>query len=266
MPKVSVIMSAYNCNNVIGKSIESILEQAFNDFEFIICDDGSTDGTYDIILKYADNDPRIRIIKNKINVGLAQSLNKCIEYTSGEYIARQDADDYSHPERLMKQVAALDKNTQFDFVSSNVYLFEENQIWGVRRLKEFPLKKDFLWGNPFVHPATIFRKSAIMETSYYRVAKETKRVEDFDLFARMYSKGLRGYNLQEPLFYYCEDKSSYKKRKYTFRINEAIIRYKAFKALKLFPIGIIYVIKPLVVGIIPSMIMIKLHRIIDRKK
>ena len=122
MPKVSVVMSVCNSEPFIRDAIKSILGQTFQDFEFIIINDGSTDGSLQIIQSYGDS--RIRITSQE-NLGLTKSLNKGIGIARGEYIARQDADDISEPSRLEKQVAVLEQNRRAVLVSSNIRYFSE---------------------------------------------------------------------------------------------------------------------------------------------
>ena len=101
MPKISVILPAYNAENYISQAIDSILAQTYGDFEFIILNDCSTDGTERIILSF--DDPRIRYVRNEQNLGVAATLNRGLELAAGEYIARMDADDISLPERFFRQ-------------------------------------------------------------------------------------------------------------------------------------------------------------------
>ena len=104
MPTISVIAGAYNvadCKS-LDKSIKSVLDQTFADFEFILCDDGSDDSTYEMLKKYADADSRIRLIRNDKNLGLVQTLNKCLALAEGKYIARHDCDDYNDLTRFEK--------------------------------------------------------------------------------------------------------------------------------------------------------------------
>jgi glycosyltransferase EpsE len=252
MPKVSVIMGVLNGQETISKAIDSIITQTFTDWEFIICDDGSNDGTVNIVNEYIKKDPRIKLIKNKSNKGLAFSLNKCLEISKGEFIARMDGDDISHSDRFEKQIQFLEENSKYDFVSCSTLMFDENGVWGLLEGKTEPQKKDFLYGCCFNHPTIIFRKISLVKASCYRVAKETRRCEDYDLYMRMYLLNMKGYNMKEPLFSYYESRSAYRKRKYKFRIDEAIVRYKGFRSLNLLPFGILYVVKPLVVGLIPA--------------
>lgn len=252
MALVSVISGAYNiCGNFsCSKSIESVLSQTFSDFEFVICDDGSIDNTWELLLEYAQKDKRIKLLRNNRNLGLAASLNKCISVSVGKFIARHDFDDYNDPQRLEKQVEFLHNNKDISVLGCNAYLFDESGVWGKERFPTFVGNESFLFNSPYKHGAVMFRRKALMKAGGYRVAKETLRVEDYDLFMRL-QVFCRGANLNEYLYFYCEDKMSQKRRKYRYRIDETRIRYKGFKELGLLPSGLPYVVKPLVVGLIP---------------
>lgn len=254
MPAITVIMGVYNTNNeeMLSLSIESILNQTFSDFEFIICDDGSTDGTFELIKTLTHNDKRVILIRNEKNKGLAETLNNCIKRATGKYIARMDADDISSLERFEKQLHFLENNHDFVLVGSNTILFNESGEWGYKSSPEKPDKTSLLFNNPFVHPSILISTEVLKQLGGYRVDKETLRCEDYDLFMRLYAKNMKGYNIQEPLLKYRQNKDTYKRRKYKFRIDEAKVRYKGFKMLGLMPIGILYVIKPLIVGLLPN--------------
>lgn len=257
MPKVSVIMGIYNSNKeeMVKLAIDSILNQTFTDFEFIICDDGSTDGTYELVQRLTVHDNRVILIKNKKNSGLAFSLNHCLNIAKGKYIARMDADDISLPTRLEEEVKFLDDNIEYDIVGCNALLFNSDGIWGEKSLPEFPVKESFLFTSPFIHPTILIRSNVINSLFGYKVSKETLRAEDYDLFMRMYSLGYKGYNIQKSLYKFREDKNTYKRRAYKYRLDEAKVRYKGFKLLGLMPKAFPYVIKPLVVGLIPQRIL-----------
>lgn len=261
MPKISVISGAYNVASCYSfdKSMESILNQSFGDFEFIICDDGSSDATFELLKKYADKDERIKLIRNEQNRGLAASLNRCIEIAEGEYIARHDLDDYCNLNRFKKQIEYLNSHREISVLGSTAYLFDENGVWGEERYPAEVKSEDFLFTSPYKHGSVIFRKEALLKAGGYRVAKETRRAEDYDLFMTMQTFA-KGANLEEALYYFCEDKNTLKRRKYKYRIDEAKVRFRGFKKLGLFPKGIIYVIKPLIVGLIPIKILGKLKR------
>ena len=254
MPKVSVIMGVYNITDksVLEKSINSILNQTFKDFEFIICDDGSKDNTLELVKRICNNDERVIFLKNEKNMGLAYVLNKCLKYSKGEYIARMDSDDESALNRFEKQVEFLDLHPDYGVVTSNANVFDDISTWGELKYNKEIRKEDFLMNNPIIHGAVMVRKSVYNMAEGYRDIPMTYRVEDYDLFMRIFSKGIKIYTIQEKLFNYREDKKTRKRRKYKYRINEAKVRYYGFKLLGLYPKGIIFVIKPLIVGLLPQ--------------
>ncbi len=259
-PKVSVIAGAYNVADIeiLDKSIRSVLEQSFTDFEFILCDDGSDDGTYEILKKYADGDDRIKLIRNEENLGLVKTLNRCLELSSGAYVARHDCDDYNDLTRFEKQVAYLDKHTDITVLGTAAYLFDKDGVWDMELMPPKVKNRDFLFNNPYKHGSIMMRREALLKAGGYRIAPETVRNEDYDLFMRMQTFG-RGENLEEPLYYFCEDNAARGRRKYRYRINEAKVRMRGFRALGLMPGGFLYVIKPLIVGLIPSFILTRLQ-------
>lgn len=263
MPEISVIMGVYNSPNksILKQAIESILNQTFTDFEFIICDDGSIDDTFDFLLEYKKKNKKIILIKNKKNSGLAATLNHCLKYANGVYIARMDGDDISRPDRLEKEINFLKNNSAYGFVGSEIKLIDEySGVWGKRDLIREPKSKDFLFTQPFVHASVLVKKEIYDKVNGYRVSKETLRAEDYDLFMRLYSLGIVGYNLEEYLYLVREDKNAYRRRKYRYRFDEAKVRYIGFKSLGLLPRGYIYILKPFIVGIIPQRLLAKIRR------
>lgn len=262
---ISVLMGIYNIpsKEVLEKSIDSILNQTYSNIEFIIIDDGSTNNTFKWAKEIADKDSRIVLLQNKENIGLTKTLNKCLKYAHGEYIARMDGDDYCDLQRFEKQVKFLKDHPEYDLVGCNLANFDENGIWGERIVPEIVDKKDFLFTSPVPHPTLLTYKRCFNLVNGYRETWKTNRNEDYDLFMRMFASGIRMYNMQEKLYYYREDKNCYSKRKYKYRICEMFVRAKGFWQLKLYPIGIPYVIKPLIIGLVPQMILRKMR---NRKK
>lgn len=248
-------MGVYNIENekILRTSINSILNQTYKDIEFIICDDGSTDDTYYILEQICKSDSRIKLIKNSVNMRASGARNRCLKEAKGEFIAIMDADDYSLPERLESQIEFLIQNNEFDFVGCRGKYFEDkiNNNTGEYWYCEYPEKKDFLVTLPFVHASIIFKKDALLKAGGYSMNKKVNRSEDYDLIMRMYAMGYKGANIDKALYYIRQDEKTFKRRKYRYRINEAIVKYEGFKRLKLMPIGIIFAIKPLIVGLIP---------------
>lgn len=257
MPKISVIMGVYNCKDykMLEDSVTSIINQTYRDWEFIICNDGSTNDTLDILKNVAKLDGRIKIISYDENKGLANALNYCLKFAEGELIARQDDDDISLPERFERQVIFLNEHKEYNLVGTIAHVYDDNGIWGTYGLAEKPIKSTFLWNSPFLHPSILMYKSDLLKLDGYRVAKETRRCEDYDLFMRMYAAGMRGYNIQEKLYKYRVVRNSDKKyRPVKYRIDEAFVRYKGFKAMGIFWKGIPYILKPIIIGLIPQCI------------
>lgn len=212
MVRVSVIMGAYNCATTIGKSIESIQAQSFRDWEFIICDDCSTDTTCNVVQNYIDNDARIKLIHNDQNSRLAYSLNHCLSVASGEFIARMDADDISFPDRLEKQVSFLDTHPEYAVVGGGVVLFDETGVRNQLLNTEIPTVQCLKSEIPFFHPTILMRKIVYDELGGYLVLKRTRRGQDMDLWFRFFAKGYRGYNLQEPVIKYHDSLNDYNKK------------------------------------------------------
>ena len=193
------------------------------------------------------------VIKNSMNKGLNYTLNHCLEYVDTEYVARMDGDDISMPTRFAKQLAFMETHLEYAWCGTNAELINSEGAWGERVMVEEPQEKDFLRFSPFIHPSVMYRAEIFDYTDKYIVSEETLRCEDYEIFMRLYSLGYRGYNIQEKLFKYREEKQSYKKRSMRFRMNEAKIRYRNFKKLHvLFPTGWIYVIRPVIGGFVPN--------------
>jgi len=191
-PKVTVLMSVYNGEKYLREAVESILNQTFTDFEFLIVNDGSTDRTAEILQSY--DDPRIRIIDNEKNIGLTKSLNKGLRMARGEYVARMDADDISMPERLERQVKFLDKNKDVGLLGSSWYEINADG-------KKTSIGEAAASGKQAVHfmchGSVMVRKICLEEVGLYR--EIFKYAQDYDLWLRIADKfGVA--NLNEPLY------------------------------------------------------------------
>lgn len=245
-PLVSVIIAAYNAEAYIAECINSIIQQTYQNWELIICDDASHDKTRMICNKFAETHDRIKIIYNETNKHAAYSRNRCIEIANGKLIAIQDADDVSEKNRLKLEIEAL-LNSDCDFVSSAHYLFDSDGSYFTYYPKErYPSKKSFLSGIPFCHAATIFKKDCLERINGYRNEKNTIRNEDYDMFMRLYASGFCGVNISDVLYGYRVDKNTLSRRSFKYRLSECNIRYTGYKKLHiLFPLGWIYVFKPI---------------------
>lgn len=265
MPKISVIMAVYNMQDkrILGKAIRSIRNQTFRDWELIICDDGSTDHTWETLQELVKDDPRIFCIHQKKNQKAGYARNACIYAARGQYIAIMDADDISDPKRLQRQYAYLEKHPKVAFVGCRGAFFvksigDDGELYWFCR---HPGPKDFLFSLPFVHASLMFRQEALRQVGGYDCSRRTVRVEDYELLMRLYSEGYYGRNLSEVLYYIRRDEDQYRRRKYRYRFHEAYIKYQYFKKMGLMPGGIPYAVKPLLAGLVP----VRLRTMLQKK-
>lgn len=261
MTKITVIMGIYNCAETLAESLDSLLAQTYNDWNLVMCDDGSIDETYEVAEKYRSDYPdKIKLIKNERNMGLNHTLNRCLELADGEYIARQDGDDISLPSRFEKEAAALDAHPEIAVVSTAMSYFDENGTWGQSHPIEFPQNNNFIDGTPFCHAPAMVRREAYMKVGGYTVDKKLLRVEDYDLWVKMYALRYRGMNLSEPLYAMRDDRNAYARRKFKYRINEFHVRIKAAKMLKLPFKAYLYSFRPILVGLMPKWLYMIMHK------
>ena len=181
-PKISVIMSVYKGEKYLSEAIESILNQTITDFEFIIVNDGSTDNSLDIIQSY--DDERIKILNNEKNIGLTKSLNKALKQANGEYIARQDADDISLPNRFEEQIKYLEKHLEVALLGTIAYLIDKKgKIVGKRVVLAKPSLKDLFKDNQFIHGSVMFKKEVIEKLGGYN--ELIRYSQDYELWLRI---------------------------------------------------------------------------------
>lgn len=253
-------MGIYNCEKTLGEAIDSILNQRYENWELIMCDDGSVDKTYQIAFDYSKRDKRIKVIKNEKNLGLARTLNNCLEISTGEYIMRHDGDDIMVKDRIEKQVRFM-KDYNCDACGSSAYIFDENGVWGIRRPPEFPNEKCMVTGSPFIHPTVIMKRESLLKVGGYSDNNLTRqRLEDYDLWIKFFENRFVLRNIADPLIYYREDRNAYKRRKKKFRIAETKARLDACKRLNIPYFQRIFALKPLFAMLIPNNIMIFYHK------
>lgn len=258
--KISIIMGIYNCATTLSEALDSILTQTYTNWNIILCDDGSTDDTYLVAQEYSQKYPdKIILLKNTRNEGLNFTLNRCLTYADGDFVARMDGDDISVTTRFEKEVDALEANPEYAIVSTAMTYFDESGEWGHGSVITYPQPEDFLRGTPFCHAPCMVRREAYEAVGGYTDNPRYIRVEDYDLWIKMYAKGYRGMNLSEPLYRMRDDRNAIARRKYRYRINEFFVRIKAVKELHLHVKGYFYALRPLIVGLIPMPIYKILH-------
>jgi glycosyltransferase involved in cell wall biosynthesis len=202
-PRVSVILPVYNGEPYLAEAVDSILGQTYADFELIAIDDGSRDGSGALL--DAVRDPRVRVVHQE-NMGLALTLNKGIALARGEFIARQDQDDISRPERLARQVAYLDAHPACGLLGTWSVILEDRKP--TSRQHRHPcsngeLQLRVLFDSFFVHSSVMMRRAALDRAGVYPTDPERNPPEDFDLWLRI-ARDHELANLPEPLLVYRE--------------------------------------------------------------
>ena len=212
-PKVSVIMGVYNCEKTLAKAIDSILTPTYANWELLMCDDGSTDGTYTLAEKYKNTFPdKIILLKNERNMKLSYTLNRCLEAATGELIARMDGDDISHRDRFEKQVAYLFDHPDIQLVGCAMRRFDEKGFHDVMHPVLVPDRWTLRYRVPFYHATILTYKKVYDVLHGYTNEDRTLRVEDRDLWFRFYANGFSGANINEVLYDVRENADTIKRR------------------------------------------------------
>lgn len=225
-PKISVVIPAYNAAYYIGACLKSMIDQSFKDQEIVVIDDASTDDSVKVVRSFQD--PRIRLIENASNLGLAACVNKAIRSCAGEYIARMDADDIAHPTRLEKQLMFMEANPEIGIVGSAMQSVGHSNF-----LHRFPAshaacKAQLLFNVCFGHPTVMIRRSVFLPAdSLYREELQ-QYSEEYELWCRLVDR-IQFANMQEVLLQYrtfdpqMKSEAQQKRRVNSFAIRKAFI-------------------------------------------
>lgn len=260
-PLISVIMGIYNCADTLNDAVECIINQTYDNWELIMCDDCSTDNTYDVALELAENDKRIIVMRNEKNLTLAPTLNKCAKVAKGKYLARMDGDDVCSLDRFEKELFVLEKNPKYALVSCQMNLFDKDGIYRIITHFEEPTPRELVKCSQFCHAGCMIRKSVFDSVGGYNESSNYKRVEDYDLWTRIYKEGCIGFNIQEPLYSMRDDRNAIMRRTFENRINEVRIKRNIIKWFKIPFYCRIYVIIPLIKAIMPKFIYKIAHKV-----
>jgi glycosyltransferase involved in cell wall biosynthesis len=201
-PMISIVMSVYNNEKYLKESIESILQQSYSDFEFIITNDASFDKSFEILQQYALKDERIILINNLANIGLTKSLNNMLEKATGKYIARMDGDDIAVVDRLEKQVNVMEVHPEVDLVFSDTFLIDQDgekicKSWRPNSSEQI-LK--YLSLNNFIPHPTVMIKTSVLKS--YKYNENFKTGQDADLWERLHYNKIRFYYIKDVLLFY----------------------------------------------------------------
>lgn len=196
IPILSVLLSFYDDEKTLKKSIKSVIGQSFKDFEIILLSDGSKDRSDKIAKKFINKKNNIIFVKSYFNLGLTKMLNIALRYSRGKYLARHDADDICIKERFKKQVNFLNKNKNIHIVGSNaIYLLDKKKKNIIMPETDFQIKKNLKFRNTLIHSSVMMRSNIFKNTSY---DENYDRCQDYDLWLRIKTK-VRFHNIQENL-------------------------------------------------------------------
>ena len=204
MPKISVLLPCYNASGTLGEALDSLARQTLGDFEIVAVDDGSTDSTLPILQGWALKDSRLRILP-RTHQGIIAALNAGLEVCTASYVARMDADDCAHPERLEKQAAFLDAHPEVGVVSCRVAGFPPEQVrqgfaiyleWLNGLLSDDDIRREIFVESPLPHPSLTIRGELLQQVGGYQ---DHGWAEDYDLLLRLYLAGARFAKLPEVL-------------------------------------------------------------------
>ena len=221
-PAITVLMTVYNGERFLREAIRSILSQDFHDYEFLIVDDASSDGSVSILKEFAESDSRIRLITNRENKGQTVCLNQGLREARGRWIARQDADDLSLPNRLQSQYVEICKTPDLMIIGVNGWVIDEfNHCTGMIHvpLSDGGIRWSLPFRNPFIHAGVLFKRvSSDGEPVFY---DETFKIcQDWELWGRLMDQGV-GMNLPERLVAYRHQESSLSRHQSTRTRDEA---------------------------------------------
>lgn len=232
-PKISVIMSTYNRQDLLPAAIESILNQTYKDFEFIIINDGSNDNTVNILKEYAQKDKRIKVIDNESNKGLIYSLNRGLKEARGKYIARMDDDDISLPERFEMQLNYMEEHPHVTVLGTAFYIDKKNgekwdySISGSSDPHETHIISYFQVTS--LHPTTFIRRN-FLEKHQIKYDQKYPSAEDTYFWYTIARKGGVIKNIIDPLYVYYPNS-----QKFQGYHSEQARSYKAFLQESLAP-------------------------------
>lgn len=198
-PRVSIVLPCFNSGRYLNYALLGISRQSYKNFEIVLIDDGSTDGTTEIVKKSKSSLPIIHIHFDK-NRGVAHALNTGLSKATGDYIARFDADDFMLPYRLDDQICFLQENEDIDLVGGGATLFGQASGEHHQKCQHDEILNEFLVNNPFLHPTIMFRRK-LYDDGLYFYRKGLPNEEDYELWSRLLPK-IRSRNLHYPLIKY----------------------------------------------------------------
>ena len=260
MPRISVIMGIYNCASTLQEALDSLYAQTYQDFEIILCDDGSKDNTYEVALENQHHHANIVLLRNEHNQGLNVTLNKCLDVARGEYIARMDGDDISMPTRFEVELEFLEEHPEYAVVSTPCTYFDENGIFRIGKGNGEVKPKDFLFRSPVSHAPCMARAEAFKFVKGYTVDERLLRVEDYHLWFKLYNAGYKLYQMHESLYMMRDDRNARRRRTWKNRRNEFYVKWIGYPMVGLPWYSRIHCFRPIIIGLLPTILYEKVRR------
>lgn len=258
--RISVLMGIYNCAPYLVEALDSLYAQTYQDFKIILCEDGSSDDTYQVAKDYAAKHDNIILVKNEKNMGLNYTLNRCLEYADTEYVARMDGDDISLPTRFEKEIKYLDEHQECDVVSCPMIYFDESGDFRIGKGRGEIKKEDFINGSPVCHAPCMARTDAFKIVGGYSVDDKLLGVEDYHLWFKLFATGKKLFVLDVPLYKMRDDRNAMARRTWKRRRNEAYVKYVGFKMIGLPWYKMIYCLRPILIYLMPNFVYNYFHQ------
>lgn len=262
--KITVLMSVYNDREYLRESIESILNQTYGDFVFLIFDDASTDGSKGILKEYEEKDKRIKLICNSSNKGLSFNLAKGVSLAETPWIARMDADDIATHNRLELQMKYVEDHPDVDVIGG--YVIDVDEQGNEIELRKVPTTHEqicsLIWACPFIHPTVLFRRESIIKAGSYD--KKLRRRQDYDLWFRCCAANLKFANIATPLIYYRSTNEYFKKNDIKVQIHQVRMGFKGAKLVKAPLVAYVGITIAFVKGVLPTRIRRPVNEILKK--
>lgn len=253
-------MGIYNCATTLQEALDSLYAQTYQDFEIILCDDGSKDNTYDVALDNQRQHANIVLLRNEQNLGLNATLNKCLAAAKGKYIARMDGDDISLPTRFEKQVKFLDERPEYAVVSAPMIYFDENGEFRRGKGKGEVVARDFVHGSPICHAPCMARTEVFRSVGGYSVDDKLLRAEDYHLWFKIFAAGHKLFMMDECLYMMRDDRNAAIRRNWRTRRNETYVKHIGYRMIGLPFYYQVFAIVPIIKYFTPRFIYDYYHR------
>ena len=249
---ITILMSVYNGMPYVRYAIESILQQTFTDFRFLIFDDASTDGTSQLLAQYTFQDNRIKIITNDRRYGLGANLARGVEMTQTPWIARMDADDVAFPNRLELQLKYVEQHPYISVLGGYaIELNSQGQIVSERKVPTSHQQiKKLIWTCPFIHGTVLLNRESILRVGSY--SKKLAKRQDYELWFRCVKANLKFANLPTPLIYYRFTDNTLQRNNLRVALTHVAIGWWGCWIIKASLFAYLAVTKQLIIALLPT--------------